>query len=40
MTESMWSFLLKSVLRNACRSIVTRNTEDFSRIPKIEVIPY
>jgi len=28
------------MLKNACRSIVTRNTRDFSRIPKIQVIPY
>jgi len=28
------------MLTNACRSIVTRNTGDFSRIPKIEVIVY
>jgi predicted nucleic acid-binding protein len=28
------------MLKNACRSIVTRNAEDFSRIPRIEIIPY
>ncbi len=28
------------MLENSYRSIVTRNAEDFSRIPKIEVIPY
>lgn len=28
------------MLRNAYPSVVTRNTEDFARIPKIEVIGY
>lgn len=27
------------MLKSSCRSIVTRNAQDFSRIPKIEVIP-
>ncbi len=28
------------MLRNSYRSIVTRNAEDFSRIMKLEIIPY
>ncbi len=28
------------MLKSSCHSIVTRNAQDFSRIPKIEVIPY
>jgi tRNA(fMet)-specific endonuclease VapC len=40
MIEMRDALIAGCMLRNGCTSIVTRNTEDFSRISKVEVIQY
>ena len=40
MIEMRDALIAGCMLRNGYTSIVTRNSEDFSRIAKLEVIPY